>query len=72
MQIPRNSKREDVCEDDLKRMVKKEYFEQVRAVLKSSLNSGNIINALNAWAVPAVRYGARLMIWTKEELARLE
>ena len=53
-------------------MVKKEYFEQVRAVLKSSLNSGNIINALNAWAVPAVRYGARLMIWTKEELARLE
>ena len=30
-------RREDVCQDDLKRMVKKEYFKQVRAVLKSSL-----------------------------------
>ena len=43
-------------EDEKK--VQKEYYKQVRAVLKSKLNGGNVINAVNVWAVATVRCGA--------------
>ena len=31
---------------------------KILAVLKSKLNGGNAINAINIWAVAMVRYGA--------------
>lgn len=53
-------------QDEMRKMIIKEYFKQVTTVLKSSLSNENIINALNT-----VRYGTGLIIWNKEELDRI-
>ena len=45
----------------MKEKVQKEYYIRVRAVLKSKLNGRNVINAINIWAVVAVRYGAGII-----------
>ena len=50
--------RDDICQEKMKEKVQKEYYKQVRAVLKSKLNGGNVINAVNVWAVATVRCGA--------------
>ena len=44
--------REDVCQDEIREMVRKENFKQVINVLKSSFNT---------WAVAAIRYGTGLI-----------
>ena len=45
----------------------KEYIRRVRNILKSKLNGGNIISAINSRAVSMVRYGAGIRNWTKME-----
>ena len=42
----------------IKDMVKKEYLQRVRKVLESQLNGGNLIIAINTWAVSLLRYAA--------------
>ena len=64
--------RSDICQEKMKRNVKTEYFKRVRATLKSKLNSGNVFQAINIWAIPAVRYGAGIIQWTKEELQQMD
>ena len=54
-------KKNDICQGKMKEKVQKEYYKRVRAVLKSKLNGGNVINAINIWAVATVRYGARII-----------
>ena len=53
--------KDNICQGKMKEKVKKEYYKRVRAVLKSKLNGGNVINAINIWAVATVRYGARII-----------
>lgn len=48
---------EILSQDEMRKMIIKEYFKQVTTVLKSSLSNENIINALNT-----VRYGTGLNI----------
>ena len=43
---------------EMKRTVKNEYLRRVRKVLESQLNGGNLITAINTWAVSLLRYGA--------------
>ena len=38
-----------------KKKAQKEHYKQVRAVLKSKLNGGNVTNSINIWAVAIVR-----------------
>ena len=52
--------------------MKKEYIRRVRNVLKSKLNGGNIISAINSRAVSIFRYGAGIIKWTKNELEELD
>ena len=52
----------------MKKKVQEEYYKRVRAVLKSKLNGGNVINAINIWAVATVRYRAAIIKWNKGEL----
>ena len=52
----------------MKEKVQKEYYKRVRAVLKSKLNGGNVINAINVLAAATVRYGAGIINWNKGEL----
>ena len=44
----------------------------MRNTLKSKLNGGNIISAINSRAVSMVRYGAGIINWTKMELKELD
>ena len=48
--------------------IRKEYLSRVKSILKSKLNSGNTVKAINTWAVPVVRYSRGIVDWTKEKL----
>ena len=50
----------------------KEYFRQIRKILKSKLNDGNVVNAMNSRAVSIIRYSAGIVEWTKDELRKLD
>ena len=41
-------------------------------ILKSKLNGGNIIKAVNSWTVPVVRYTAGIIDWRQAELEDLD
>ena len=56
-----------VKHEEMKCQTKKEYIRRVRNILKSKLNGGNIISAINSRAVSIVRYGAGIRNWTKME-----
>nr|XP_027229447.1 uncharacterized protein LOC113821177 [Penaeus vannamei] len=58
--------------DQMKDQVKKEYTRRVRNILKSKLNGGNIISAINSRAVSVVRYGTGIIKWTKNELEEMD
>ena len=57
---------------EMKENVTKEYYRRVRKILKSKLNGGNVINAINTRAVAIIRYGAGIIKWTKEELRNVD
>ena len=57
---------------EMKRTVKKEYLRRVRKVLESRLNGGNLITAINTWAVSLLRYAAGFINWTHGELEALD
>ena len=50
----------------------KGYYRRVRQILKSKLNAGNIVKAINSRAIAVVRHGAGIMKWTKEELREMD
>ena len=57
---------------DEKENFQKENFKRVRAVLKSKMNGGNVINGINIWAVATVQYGAGIINWNKGELDKID
>ena len=58
--------------EEMKCQTKKEYIRRVRNILKSKLNGGNIISAINSRAVSIVRYGAGIISWTTMKLEELD
>ena len=61
-----------VKHEELKGQIKKEYIRGVRNLLKSKLNGWNIILAIISRAVSIVRFGAKIISWTKMELEELD
>ena len=55
---------DDIKHKQVKKKTLSEYNKRVRKILKSKLNGGNIIKAINSWAVPVVRYTAGIIDWT--------
>ena len=49
-----------------------EYFERVKKILKSALNSKNTIQALNTYAVPSLSYGFAVLDWSITELQEID
>ena len=43
-----------------------------RAVLKSKLSGGNVINAINIWAAAMVLYGAGIINWNKGDFDKID
>jgi hypothetical protein len=64
--------KEKVEKEKMKELVKKEYKDRVRKLLKSSLNAKNLFQAINTYAVPVVRYSATIIDWTNEEIYKLD
>ena len=64
--------RGDISQQEMKERIEKEYIYRMRATLKSKLNGGNVIKAINTWAVATVRYGAGVINWTIEDLERMD
>ena len=42
--------------DTMKKKIAKEYLRRIRKVAQSKLNGGNLIRAINTWAVSLVRH----------------
>ena len=63
---------DDIKHVEMKKGLKKEYYRRLRKILKSKLNGGNIIEAINSRAVSVIRYGAGIIEWTKEELQGID
>ena len=57
---------------EMKKTASKEYVRRIRKVLALQLNGGNIITAINSWAVSVVRYGAGIVNWAKAELQQMD
>ena len=57
---------------EMKEKVRKEYIRRIKLLLESKLNGGNIIKAMNTWAVAVLRYSGGILDWTKEELENID
>ena len=57
---------------EMKEIVTKEYYRRIKTILKSRLNAGNTINAINSRAVSVIRYGAGIIKWRKDELTSID
>ena len=56
----------------MKDKVSKEYLRRLRKILKSSLNSRNMITAINSRAVSIIRYTGGIIDWNTDELQKLD
>ena len=63
---------DDIKHVQVKKKAASEYTKRMRKVLKSKLNGGNSIRAINSWAVPVIRYTAGIVDWTQAELEDLD
>ena len=53
-------------------IIRTSYYDRLKKLLKSKLNAGNLMKAINCWAVASVRYSAAIVDWTKEELRQFD
>ena len=51
---------EEIKHQEMNEKIKKEYIKRLKAILKSKLNSGNTVKAINTCAVPVIRYRASI------------
>ena len=59
---------DDTKDTEMKETLTTEYIRWIKKILKSHLNSKNVISAVNSRAVSLVRYGAGIIIgWTQKE-----
>jgi len=61
-----------IKQEEMKDNTRTEYFRQVKRVLRSKLNGGNMISAINIWAVSLVRYTAGIVNQRKDELEAMD
>ena len=62
----------DVKHCQVKKQISVECTNRVHKILKSKLNGGNTIQAINNWVVPVIRYTAGIVDWTIAELEDLD
>ena len=52
---------------EMKDKIQKEYSRRTRKLHETKLSSRNLLEGINTWAVPLVRYAIPFLMWTKEE-----
>ena len=60
----------EIKEHEMKNKVTAGYKRRLRLILKSKLNGKNKIQAINAWAIALLRYGAGIIKWKIDELKK--
>ena len=63
---------EEIKHKEMKEKIKKEYIKILKAILKSKLNSGNTVKAINSWAVPVIRHSAGIVDWKNSQLRNMD
>ena len=58
--------------EQVKSLVKKEYFRRISSILKTQLTSKHKIIAINTLAIPVVRYITRIVKWTQAEVLKMD
>ena len=58
--------------EKMKLKVSKEYFRQLKKVLKSKLNGRNLVQGVNSWAVSLLKYSAAFISWRKCKLQAID
>ena len=66
------SEADEVLHKGMKEKLRKEYYRRVRKVLQSKLSGGNVIKAVNTWAVSLLIYSAAFVDWTREDLREFD
>ena len=61
-----------IMSKEMKDIVRKEYLRRVKKVAESKLYAGNVVGAVNSWAVSVVRYTAGILEWTDSELKAMD
>ena len=56
----------------MKLNVSKEHIRRLRKVLKSKLNSRNLVCGVNTWTVSLLRYSAAFASWRKSEMQAID
>ena len=62
----------DIKMKDMKEKVRKEYLRRVKATAGSQLHAGNLLQAVNTWAVSVARYTAGILDWSDRELEAMD
>ena len=57
---------------EMREKARTEYRKRVRQVLRSHLNGQNVMSAINAYAIPVIRYSAGIIAWPKEEMQQMD
>ena len=63
---------EEIKHQEMKETIKKKYIKKLKAILKSKLNFGNTVKAINTWAVPVIRYSVGIADWRNSELRNMD
>ena len=61
-----------ILHKQMKEKVTSCYFKRLKLILKSKLNSKNLIEGINSWVVAVVRYSAAILDQTKEEIDSMD
>ena len=56
----------------MKEKIRKDYYRRMRLILKSELNSANIMAAINNLTVPVVTYSFNIINWTIADIDQLD
>ena len=57
---------------EMKDKIRKEYLRRTRKLLETKLSSRNLIERINTWAVPPVKYSGPFLKWTRDELKQMD
>ena len=57
---------------EMKENAKIEYYKQVRKILETKLNGGNIITEINTWAISLLRHSAAFLDWARAEFEQMD
>ena len=63
---------DEIKSREMREKISTEYKRRVRKILESKLNGGNLIQAINTYAVSLIRYSAAFSDWTLEEINGLD